>query len=106
MKGGRSNSVDTRLGARLTYANQKQSDKSAQLFVEVNWLHSTAKSDMTFNKHYTFSDDRPANRVEIKAGVEGQISPNWTVWGNVSHQMGADDYSGDRAMIGVKYQWK
>ena len=106
MKGGRSNSVDTRLGARLTYANQKQSDKSAQPFVEVNWLHSTAKSDMTFNKHYTFSDDRPANRVEIKAGVEGQISPNWTVWGNVSHQMGADDYSGDRAMIGVKYQWK
>ena len=47
---------------------------------------------MTFNKHYTFSDDRPANRFEIKAGVEGQISPNWTVWGNVSHQMGADDY--------------
>ncbi len=106
MKGGRSNSVDTRLGARLTYANQKQSDKSAQPFVEVNWQHSTAKSDMTFNKHYTFSDDRPANRFEIKAGVEGQISPNWTVWGNVSHQMGADDYSGDRAMIGVKYQWK
>ncbi|HBU8230225.1 TPA: autotransporter outer membrane beta-barrel domain-containing protein [Morganella morganii] len=106
MKGGRSNSVDTRLGARLTYANQKQSDKSAQPFVEVNWLHSTAKSDMTFNEHYTFSDDRPANRFEIKAGVEGQISPNWTVWGNVSHQMGADDYSGDRAMIGVKYQWK
>lgn len=106
MKGGRSNSVDTRLGARLTYANQKQSDKSAQPFVEVNWLHSTAKSDMTFNKHYTFSDDRPANRFEIKAGVEGQISPNWTIWGNVSHQMGADDYSGDRAMIGVKYQWK
>ncbi len=106
MKGGRSNSVDTRLGARLTYANQKQSDKSAQPFVEVNWLHSTAKSDMTFNKHYTFSDDRPANRFEIKVGVEGQISPNWTVWGNVSHQMGADDYSGDRAMIGVKYQWK
>lgn len=106
MKGGRSNSVDTRLGARLTYANQKQTDKSAQPFVEMNWLHSTAKSDMTFNKHYTFSDDRPANRFEIKAGVEGQISPNWTVWGNVSHQMGADDYSGDRAMIGVKYQWK
>ncbi|WP_228001108.1 autotransporter outer membrane beta-barrel domain-containing protein [Morganella morganii] len=106
MKGERSNSVDTRLGARLTYANQKQSDKSAQPFVEVNWLHSTAKSDMTFNKHYTFSDDRPANRFEIKAGVEGQISPDWTVWGNVSHQMGADDYSGDRAMIGVKYQWK
>lgn len=106
MKGGRSNSVDTRLGARLTYANQKQSDKSAQPFVEVNWLHSTAKSDMTFNEHNTFSDDRPANRFEIKAGVEGQISPNWTVWGNVSHQMGADDYSGDRAMIGVKYQWK
>lgn len=106
MKGERSNSVDTRLGARLTYANQKQSDQSAQPFVEVNWLYSNAKSDMTFNEHYTFSDDMPASRVEIKAGVEGQISPNWTVWGNVSHQMGANDYSGDRAMIGVKYQWK
>ena len=106
MKGERSNSVDTRLGARLTYANQKQSDQSAQPFVEVNWLYSNAKSDMTFNQHYTFSDDMPASRVEIKAGVEGQISPNWTVWSNVSHQMGANDYSGDRAMIGVKYQWK
>ncbi|EPU0814678.1 autotransporter outer membrane beta-barrel domain-containing protein [Morganella morganii] len=106
MKGERSNSVDTRLGARLTYANQKQSDKSAQPFVEVNWLYSNAKSDMTFNEHYTFNDDMPASRVEIKAGVEGQISPDWTVWGNVSHQMGADNYSGDRAMIGVKYQWK
>lgn len=106
MKGERSNSVDTRLGARLTYANQKQSDKSAQPFVEVNWLYSNAKSDMTFNEHYTFSDDMPASRVEIKAGVEGQISPNWSAWGNVSHQMGANDYSGDRAMIGVKYQWK
>ncbi|OBU10344.1 autotransporter outer membrane beta-barrel domain-containing protein [Morganella psychrotolerans] len=106
MKGERSNSVDTRLGARVTYANQKQSDKSAQPFVEVNWLHSNAKNDMTFNQHYTFSDDRPANRFEIKAGIEGQLSPDWTLWGNVSHQMGSDDYSGDRAMIGVKYQWK
>lgn len=76
MKGERSNSVDTRLGARLTYANQKQSDQSAQPFVEVNWLYSNAKSDMTFNNHYTFSDDMPASRVEIKAGAEGQISPN------------------------------
>lgn len=106
MKGEHSNSVDTRLGARLTYANQKQSDKSSQPFVEVNWLHSNAKSDMTFNNPYTFSDDMPASRVKIKAGAEGQISPNRRVRGNVSRQMGANNYSGDRAMIGVKYQRK
>ncbi|VFS45198.1 Outer membrane protein IcsA autotransporter precursor [Budvicia aquatica] len=106
MKGERDNSVETRLGARLTYANQYEKDKSVQPFVEANWLHNNAKNQIDFNTLYTFKDDTPDNRYEVKVGVEGQMSANWAVWGHVAHQMGSNDYSGNRAVVGVKYQWK
>lgn len=106
VKGERDNSVETRLGARLTYANQYEKDKSVQPFIEANWLHNNAKNQIDFNTLYTFKDDMPDNRYELKAGVEGQMSTNWSVWGHVAHQMGSNDYSGDRAVVGVKYQWK
>ena len=105
VQGERNNSVTTRLGARLSYANQIATNKSAQPFIEVNWRHESAKNKLNFNSRYHFNDDTPANRVEIKAGVEGQLSANWTIWGHIAHDLGAKDYSNDRATLGIKYQW-
>ncbi|MBP6863433.1 MAG: autotransporter outer membrane beta-barrel domain-containing protein [Neisseriaceae bacterium] len=104
--GDDASNVLTRLGARLTYANRYEVDKSVQPFAEINWLHSTARNSMAFNDQYTFKDDIPSNRFELKVGAEGQLSKNWSVWGNVAHQTGKASYSAYRAMVGAKYQWQ
>ncbi len=104
--GTNENSILTRLGARLTYANRYEADKSVQPFAELNWIHSNANNSIVFNDRYTFKDEIPSNRFEIKVGAEGQLSKNWSVWGNMAHQTGKHSYSAYRAMVGAKYQWQ
>ncbi|KFC06853.1 outer membrane autotransporter, partial [Trabulsiella guamensis ATCC 49490] len=42
------------------------------------------------------------NIGELKAGVEGQLTKNVTLWGNVGQQIGDKGYSDTAAMIGIK----
>ncbi|STD24262.1 outer membrane autotransporter [Enterobacter asburiae] len=46
------------------------------------------------------------NIGELKTGVEGQITPQLSVWGNVAQQMGDKGYSDTQGMLGVKYSFK
>ncbi|MGO3860069.1 MAG: autotransporter outer membrane beta-barrel domain-containing protein, partial [Neisseriaceae bacterium] len=86
--------------------NRYEADKSVQPFAELNWIHSNANNSIVFNDRYTFKDEIPSNRFEIKVGAEGQLSKNWSVWGNMAHQTGKHSYSAYRAMVGAKYQWQ
>ncbi|RZN19691.1 autotransporter outer membrane beta-barrel domain-containing protein, partial [Escherichia sp. E14S1] len=43
------------------------------------------------------------NTGELKAGVEGQITPHLQLWGNVAQQLGDNGYSDTQGMLGVKY---
>ncbi|TLJ02884.1 autotransporter outer membrane beta-barrel domain-containing protein, partial [Escherichia sp. E3659] len=43
------------------------------------------------------------NTGELKAGVEGQITPRLQLWGNVAQQLGDNGYSDTQGMLGMKY---
>ncbi|ELS8111499.1 autotransporter outer membrane beta-barrel domain-containing protein, partial [Escherichia coli] len=49
------------------------------------------------------SQEGARNIGEIKAGVEGQITPNLSLWGNVGIQTGDKGYSNTVGMLGIKY---
>jgi len=38
--------------------------------------------------------------------VEGQITPQLSVWGNVAQQVGDKGFSDTQGMLGVKYSFK
>ena len=42
------------------------------------------------------------NIGELKVGVDGQLSRNVNLWGNVAQQVGDKGYSDSSAMLGLK----
>ncbi|WP_420245791.1 autotransporter outer membrane beta-barrel domain-containing protein, partial [Citrobacter sedlakii] len=46
--------------------------------------------------------DGTRNIGELKAGVEGQLTKNVSLWGNVAQQVGDKGYSDTSAMLGIK----
>lgn len=101
--------IQTRLGVRTYLNSHHKMDDSKQRefqpFVEVNWLHNTetfgVKMDGT-----TVSRDGARNLGEIRAGVEGKVNANLSIWGNVGVQAGDEGYSDTQGMLGVKYSWR
>ncbi|HAW7888322.1 TPA: autotransporter outer membrane beta-barrel domain-containing protein, partial [Escherichia coli] len=49
------------------------------------------------------SQDGATNIAEVKTGVQGKLSDNLNVWGNVGVQAGDKGYSDAQAMLGIKY---
>ena len=49
------------------------------------------------------SQEGARNIGEIKASVEGKITPNLSLWGNVGIQTGDKGYSNTVGMLGIKY---
>ncbi|STE16458.1 autotransporter outer membrane beta-barrel domain-containing protein [Citrobacter sp. wls718] len=97
--------IQTRLGARLYgHGHSKQDEgkgRSFQPFVEVNWVHNTTDFGTLLNgERVSLAGSR--NIGEIKTGVEGQLTTNITMWGNVGQQLGDQGYSDSSVMLGVK----
>lgn len=99
------NNVQIRLGAKLFYVPKSEDNKGFRPYVEANWIHSTSAVSATFNDKYKFSTNAPSNIYEVKVGVEGDLSKDWSVWGNVGFQKGKSNYKGYKATLGVKYTW-
>ncbi|MFZ1872064.1 MAG: autotransporter outer membrane beta-barrel domain-containing protein, partial [Chania sp.] len=49
--------------------------------------------------------DGAANIAELKMGVEGQLSKQLNLWGNVSQQVGDKGYSDTAVMLAIKYNF-
>lgn len=98
--------VQTRLGVRLFMNGKSHLDKGTarefEPFIEANWIYNTRQFGVRLNGVETASYGT-RNVGELKAGVEGKISDNLNVWGNVAQQMGGKGYSDSQAMLGVKY---
>jgi len=101
----KSNSLESRLGARLTRVYNFKEGQSVQPFVEANWRHQFRDNTLTFNERYDFDNQPPENRYELKLGVEGQRNKNLNGWANVSYSVGDREYREPKAMVGIKYQW-
>ncbi|GKX55080.1 hypothetical protein SOASR030_11920 [Leminorella grimontii] len=100
--------VMTRLGLRASMMGHSEQDngkgREFQPFIEANWLHNTRNATVKMNE--TRDEQKGAKNVgEIKLGVEGMMSPRFTVWGNVGQQLGDAGYSDTSATLGMKYSF-
>lgn len=100
-----SGNLQTRLGMKAYISGHNALDdnkgRTFQPFVEANWLHNTSDTRVRMdNTSNSLSGTK--NAGEVKLGVEGQITPHLTVWGNVTQQAGDKGYSDTSAMLGIK----
>lgn len=100
--------VQTRLGVKTwiqgTHKMDKGKSREFRPFVEMNWLHNTRNFSTRMDGVSVYQDG-VRNIGEIKTGVEGQLSPNLNIRGNVGVQVGNQGYNDLSAMIGVKYSF-
>ncbi|MGK8190390.1 autotransporter outer membrane beta-barrel domain-containing protein [Enterobacter ludwigii] len=103
-----SGNLQTRLGlkAYMKGHNSADNEKSREFqpFVEANWIHNTQRAAVKMDD---VRDEMQGTRnvAELKVGVEGQITPRMTMWGNVAQQIGDQGYSDTQGMLGIKYTW-
>ena len=97
--------IQTRLGVRAFINGRSTLDKGKERtfepFVEANWVHNTKTFGTRLND-VKIEQAGTKNIGELKAGVEGQVSRNVNIWGNVAQQIGDKGYSDSSAMLGVK----
>ena len=100
------NHVQTKLGLRVSMTGQSHLDKGSvrkfEPFAEVNWVWNSSQYGVTMNDE-TSRQQGSRNVAELKTGVEGRITENLGVWGNVSQQLGGHSYSDTQGMVGLKY---
>ena len=105
VKGTGDGNIQTRLGARAFIKGHNSiddgKDRVFQPFVEANWIHNTQEFGSELNG-VKVSQKGTRNLGELKVGVEGQISKNVNLWGNIGQQMGDKGYSDTSALLGVK----
>lgn len=102
------NNIQTRLGARAFLRGHNRmdngKDRSFQPFIEINWLHNTKRNGVVMNG-VSLEQTGATNIGELKLGVEGQLSRQTSLWGNVGQQLGGKGYSNTAAMVGIKYSF-
>jgi autotransporter family porin len=99
----------TRLGVKAYISGHNAIDdgksRTFQPFIEANWIHNTQTTRIRMDD--VSNQMRGARNIgELKTGVEGQITPQLSVWGNVAQQIGDKGYSDTQGMLGVKYSFK
>ena len=101
---GQSSSWASRLGLRVDGKLYKNRTSVIQPFAEVNWLHTNDDISVAFN-HADVQMDLPANRAELKAGIEVNLNNQWSVTGMVTGQKGSNHYDDLNGSLNVRYSW-
>jgi autotransporter family porin len=92
----------TRLGVRM-YADIHQGASRLRPYAEINWWHGSSAQTMRFDG-IAVRDRLPANLGELKLGIEGNATPNLTLWGGLGMQRGGG-YRSTTVNAGLKYSW-
>lgn len=105
VKGQGDGNVQTRVGVRLFGKGHSQLDegkgRTFQPFIEANWLHNSKAFGVSMNGgNINLAGTR--NVCELRAGVEGRLTKNVSLWGNLGQQVGDKGYSDTAAMLGVR----
>jgi len=93
----------TRLGLRVD-GRVNAGAGIIQPFAEANWLHSSDEVSVAFDGA-NVDMALPADRAQLKAGVQVNIGSQWSVTGQVSGEKGSDDYSDISGSLNVCYTW-
>lgn len=75
-----------------------------QPFLEANWLHSTDDASVSFDGARV-KQDLPANRAELKVGVQVNLGDRWSVAAQASGQKGNHGYSDASFGLNARYRW-
>ncbi|HGB4965990.1 TPA: fibronectin-binding autotransporter adhesin ShdA [Salmonella enterica subsp. enterica serovar Mississippi] len=94
----------TRLGLRVDGKLYKGSRTVIQPFVEANWLHTSDDVSVSFDDA-TVKQDLPANRAELKVGLQADIDKQWSVRAQVAGQTGSNDFGDLNGSLNLRYNW-
>ncbi|EEA5360471.1 fibronectin-binding autotransporter adhesin ShdA [Salmonella enterica] len=94
----------TRLGLRVDGKLYKGSRTVIQPFAEVNWLHTSDDVSVSFDDA-TVKQDLPANRAELKVGLQADIDKQWSVRAQVAGQTGSNDFGDLNGSLNLRYNW-
>ena len=102
------NNIQTRLGFRSFIRTQEKNSgphgDDFEPFVEMNWIHNSKDFAVSMNG-VKVEQDGARNLGEIKLGVNGNLNPAASVWGNVGVQLGDNGYNDTAVMLGLKYKF-
>lgn len=102
------NNIQTRLGFRTFIRTQEKNSgphgDDFEPFVEMNWIHNSKDFAVSMNG-VKVEQDGARNLREIKLGVNGNLNPAASVWGNVGVQLGDNGYNDTAVMVGLKYKF-
>ncbi|ECJ0308553.1 fibronectin-binding autotransporter adhesin ShdA [Salmonella enterica] len=94
----------TRLGLRVDGKLYKGSRTVIQPFAEANWLHTSDDVSVSFDDT-TVKQDLPANRAELKVGLQADIDKQWSVRAQVAGQTGSNDFGDLNGSLNLRYNW-
>ncbi|WP_256137138.1 autotransporter YcgH [Escherichia coli] len=102
------NNIQTRLGFRTFIRTQEKNSgphgDDFEPFVEMNWIHNSKDFAVSMNG-VKVEQDGARNLGEIKLGVNSNLNPAASVWGNVGVQLGDNGYNDTAVMVGLKYKF-
>jgi len=100
--------IQTRLGVRMYIKGHSTQDDSQHRefkpYVEANWIHNSEQFGIRSDGE-TVSIDGSRDIVQIKLGIQGQLTSSLNLWGGTSLKVGENSYSDASVMLGVKYQF-
>ncbi|CAB3764304.1 autotransporter outer membrane beta-barrel domain-containing protein [Paraburkholderia humisilvae] len=102
--GANSNGVITRLGVRPDRTFIRDDGRKVRPYVTLNGWHTTANSSVSFDP-LPIGSLYPANRYEVKLGLNTDLGKDWTGWANVAGTSGEQSCHDYTARVGTKYTW-
>ncbi|MCC7634563.1 autotransporter outer membrane beta-barrel domain-containing protein [Stenotrophomonas rhizophila] len=104
--GGLSTRTGVRLyGRRGTPGGHVQQHAWVQPYLTVNWLRNSQATDALNIGGTPWVDNAGAERVEIKAGAQWQMTPRLNGWGEFGVQSGQGGFHAVAGQLGLRYSW-
>jgi outer membrane autotransporter protein len=82
----------------------KSQSSVIQPFMEANWLHTSDDTSVSFDSN-DVKQDIPADRAELKAGIQANINQQWSVTAQVAGEKGSNDYDDLNGSLNLRYSW-
>lgn len=101
--GQNSDSLISRLGLRVD-SKIATPESIIQPFAEINWLHTTDDLSVSFDSARV-QQDLPANRAELKLGLQAVLSRQWSISAQATGQKGDHNYRDLNGSLNLRYSW-
>lgn len=102
------NNLQTRIGVKLTNDTQLKTESSSTTYLTSHLTLDYIKNSRSITIDMNDSEMKLANNrplFAVQVGVEGQLSKNWRLWGNLSKQIGPQGYANKSAMLGARFNF-